>query len=139
MSGEPPCLKGKYDARVDPDFSLLRYCSGVWPRAAHCRRRVRRPVRQQSRRLPAPYPLLSLSGGILHKIGEKCRSVFGIGRPRGAPLTTSQTVARNVARAVAVGVATQVAAVFAKSTGGKTAGTIGKAVVRGTLGGVLRR
>jgi hypothetical protein len=35
--------------------------------------------------------------------------------------------------------ATQVAATLAKSIGSKTAGTIGKAVVRGTLGGVLRR
>jgi hypothetical protein len=35
--------------------------------------------------------------------------------------------------------ATQVATALAKSTGSKTAGTIGKAVVRGTLGGVLRR
>jgi hypothetical protein len=35
--------------------------------------------------------------------------------------------------------ATQVAAGLAKSTGSKTAGTIGKAVVRGALGGVLRR
>jgi hypothetical protein len=33
-------------------------------------------------------------------------------------------------------VATQVAAELSKSTGGKTAGTIGKAVVRGTLGTV---
>jgi uncharacterized protein len=81
----------------------------------------------------------SAEGGIFHAVTEKFRSIFGIGRPRGTPLTTSQTVARNVARAVAAGVATQVAAEFAKSTGSKTAGTIGKAVVRGTLGGVLRR
>ena len=46
---------------------------------------------------------------------------------------------RNVARAGAVGVATQVAAELTKSTGSKTAGTISKAVVRGALGGVMRR
>jgi hypothetical protein len=40
---------------------------------------------------------------------------------------------------VAVGVATQVAAELSKSTGSKTAGTISKAVVRGALGGVMRR
>ena len=67
------------------------------------------------------------------------RSVFGIGRPRGTALTTSQQVARNVARAVVAGVATQVAAELTKSTGSKSAGTIGKAVLRGTLGGVMRR
>jgi hypothetical protein len=77
--------------------------------------------------------------GIFHRMGEKFRNVFGIGRPRGQVLTTSQQVARNVARAVAAGVATQVAAEFAKSTGSKTAGNIGKAVVRGALGGVLKR
>jgi len=65
--------------------------------------------------------------------------VFGIGRPRGTVLTATQLVARNVARAVAVGVATQVASELTKSTGSKTAGTISKAVVRGALGGVMRR
>ena len=77
--------------------------------------------------------------GFFHRIGLWFSSVFGIGRPHGLPLTTSQQVARNVARAVAAGVATQVAAELAKSTGSKTAGTIGKAVVRGALGGVMRR
>jgi hypothetical protein len=72
-------------------------------------------------------------------MGEGFRNVFGIGRKRGTPLTTSQQVARNVARAVAVGIGAQVAAELTKSTGSKTAGTLGKAVVRGTLGGVMRR
>ena len=54
-------------------------------------------------------------------------------------LTASQQVARNVARAVVAGVATEVAAEITKSTGSKSAGTIGKAVMRGTLGGVMRR
>jgi len=83
---------------------------------------------------PAPTP----APGILHKMGEGFRNVFGIGRPRGTPLTTSQSVARNVARAVAVGVATQVAAELTKTTGSKTAGSLSKAVVRGALGGVMR-
>ncbi|MGB7039626.1 MAG: helicase HerA-like domain-containing protein [Xanthobacteraceae bacterium] len=137
MSESP--LKGKYDARVDPisAFEILqrRLAEGsALPPAGSASGAATEPA------APGTIPTAEPVGrGILHKIGEKCRSVFGIGRPRGAPLTTSQTVARNVARAVAVGVATQVAAVFAKSTGGKTAGTIGKAVVRGTLGGVLRR
>jgi hypothetical protein len=84
-------------------------------------------------------PAAPLPGGLLHRMGEGFRNVFGIGRPRGIALTTSQQVARNVARAVAVGVATQVAAELTKSTGSKTAGTVGKAVVRGALGGVMRR
>jgi hypothetical protein len=44
-----------------------------------------------------------------------------------------------VARAVAIGVGTQVAAELTKASGSKTAGTVGKAVVRGALGGVMRR
>ena len=48
--------------------------------------------------------------GFFHRIGEWFSNLFGIGRPHGTALTTSQQVARNVARAVAAGVATQVAA-----------------------------
>jgi len=134
MSKSP--LKGKYDTCVDPisAFEILQRRlaeGGALPPAGSASGGETEPA--------APAPAEPVERGIFHKIGEKCRSIFGIGRPRGTPLTTSQTVARNVARAVAVGVATQVAAEFAKSTGGKTAGTIGKAVVRGTLGGVLRR
>lgn len=77
--------------------------------------------------------------GLFHRMGDHMRNIFGIGRPHGTVLTTSQQVARNVARAVAVGVATQVAAELTKSTGSKTAGTLSKAVVRGALGGVMRR
>jgi len=77
--------------------------------------------------------------GFFRRIGQWFSNVFGIGRPRGTPLTTSQEVARNVARAVAAGVATQVAAELARTTGSKGAGDLGKAVVRGALGGVLRR
>ncbi len=77
--------------------------------------------------------------GFFHRIGRWFGNVFGIGRPHGAALTTSQQVARNVARAVVAGVATQVAAELTKKTGSKSAGTIGKAVLRGTLGGVMKR
>jgi len=137
MSKSP--FQGKYDTAVDPisAFEILQRRlakGGALPPAGSATGGATEPAAPGS--TPAAEPV---ERGIFHKIGEKCRSLFGIGRPRGTRLTTSQTVARNVARAVAAGVATQVAAKFAKSTGGKTAGTIGKAVVRGTLGGVLRR
>jgi DNA helicase HerA-like ATPase len=77
--------------------------------------------------------------GFFHRIGQWFSNLFGIGRPHGTALTTSQAVARNVARAVVAGVATQLASELSKSAGGKTAGNIGKAVARGALGGVLRR
>jgi len=137
MSESP--FKGKYDTAVDPisAFEILQQRlseGGALPPTGSASGRTTEPAAPGS--APTAEPV---ERGILPKIGEKCRSILGIGRPHGTPLTTSQAVARNVARTVAAGVATQVATEFAKSTGSKTAGTIGKAVVRGTLGGVLRR
>jgi hypothetical protein len=139
MANSP--LKGKYDTAVDPisAFEILqrRLAAGdaLPPASPHGGVSASNGPTSTGSASPAP----PAEGGIVHRIGEKFRGIFGIGRPRGTALTTSQAVARNVARAVAAGVATQVAAEFAKSTGGKTAGALGKAVVRGALGGVLRR
>jgi uncharacterized protein len=130
-------LKGKYDTSVDPisAFEILqrRLAGGAAPPAGAAPGASASPAGAPTGTAPAE------GGGIFHKVGEKFRNIFGIGRPRGTTLTASQSVARNVARAVAAGVATQVAAELAKSTGSKTASTISKAVVRGALGGVLRR
>ena len=134
-------LKGEYDTAVDPTsaFEILqrRLAGGGAIQPASPRGGTSASNGSASTGSASPAP--PAEGGIVHRIGEKFRGIFGIGRPRGAPLTASQSVARNVARAVAAGVATQVAAEFAKSTGSKTAGALGKAVVRGALGGVLRR
>src|SRR5262249_61958444 len=117
-------LKGKYDARVVP-FRVLKILrrrppgaavppiAGATPGSA--------PASQGPSGSGAPSPPET---GLFHRIGEKFRSLFGIGRPRGTRLTTSQSMARNVVRAVAAGMATQVAAELAKSTGSKTAGTV---------------
>jgi uncharacterized protein len=130
-------LKGKYDTRVDPisAFEILqrRLAGGAGPENVAP---GSAPAPETSAGSAAPAPAAT---GMFQRIGDKFRNVFGIGRHRGTPLTTSQSMARNVVRAVAAGMATQVAAELAKSTGSKTAGTIGKAVVRGALGGVLRR
>ncbi|MGA8694771.1 MAG: helicase HerA-like domain-containing protein [Xanthobacteraceae bacterium] len=130
-------LKGKYDTRVDPisAFEILqrRLAGGAAPANAAP---GSAPAPETPAGSAAPAPAAT---GMFQRIGDKFRNVFGIGRHRGTPLTTSQSMARNVVRAVAAGMATQVAAELAKSTGSKTAGTIGKAVVRGALGGVLRR
>ena len=130
-------LKGKYDTRVDPisAFEILqrRLAGGAAPAGA-APGSAPTPAAPEGSGAPAP-----AATGMFHRIGDKFRNVFGIGRSRGKPLTTSQSMARNVVRAVAAGMATQVAAELAKSTGSKTAGTISKAVVRGALGGVLRR
>jgi DNA helicase HerA-like ATPase len=130
-------LKGKYDTTVDPisAFEILQRRlagGGALP-----------PAPSGGAAAPgipgSPSSAAPAKTGLFHRISDKVRGVFGIGRPRGATLTTSQSMARNVARAVAAGVATQVASQLAKSTGSKTAGELGKAVVRGALGGVLRR
>jgi len=129
-------LKGKYDTAVDPNsaYEILQR------RLAGCGPLPPAGAAPGAPAAPGQAPAeASAGGGFFNSVGEKFRSVFGIGRPRGTALTTSQAVARNVARAVATGVAAQVATELAKSTSSKTAGTIGKAVVRGALGGLLRR
>ena len=131
-------LKGKYDTPVDPisAFEILqrRLAGGAASPPAGAG-----PAGAPAPAAPAGSAPAPAETGIFHRITDKFRNLFGIGRARGTRLTTSQSMARNVVRAVAAGMATQVAAGLAKSTGSKTAGTIGKAVVRGTLGGVLRR
>lgn len=127
-------LKGKYDTAIDPKSAY----------------QILQQRLQAGGGLPAPgAPAGSGAAGdaggapapdgLLHRMGQSIRNVFGIGRPHGQTLTTSQRVARNVVRTVAVTVATEVAAEVAKASGSKSAGSIGKAIVRGTLGGVLRQ
>jgi hypothetical protein len=125
-------FKGKYDTTVDPNsaYEVLQKrlaAGGALPQPG------------ATAGIPGAPDAAPVQIGFFHRIGQGFCNLFGIGRPRGQILTTSQQVARNVARAVATGVAAQVAAEIAKSTGSKSAGTIGKAVVRGALGGVMRR
>jgi hypothetical protein len=125
-------FKGKYDTTVDPNsaYEVLQKrlaAGGALPQPG------------ATAGIPGAPDAAPVHIGFFHRIGQGFCNLFGIGRPRGQILTTSQQVARNVARAVATGVAAQVAAEIAKSTGSKSAGTIGKAVVRGALGGVMRR
>jgi len=121
-------LMGKYDTTIDPQSAYeilqkrLAAGGGLAPAEG-----------------PGASGEVPPQGGFFHRIDQWFANLFGIGRPRGTALTTSQQVARNVARAVVAGVATQVAAELTKKTGSKGAGDIGKAVVRGTLGGVMRR
>jgi DNA helicase HerA-like ATPase len=126
-------FKGKYDTTVDPNsaYEILQKrlaSGGALP-----------PVGAGTPEAPGGADQAAEQVGFFRRIGQWFAALFGIGRPRGTALTTSQLVARNVARAVAAGVATQVAAELSKSTGSKTAGTISKAVVRGALGGVMRK
>jgi DNA helicase HerA-like ATPase len=125
-------LKGKYDTSVDPNsaYEILQKRLAEGGGLA--------PVGGAGAPVDGTAPA-EAEPGFFGRIAAYFRNLFGIDRPRGTALTTSQAVARNVARAVAAGVATQVATGLARSSGSKTAGTIGRAVVRGALGGVLRR
>ena len=126
-------LKGKYDTPVDPNsaYEILQKRLAEGGALA--------PAGASADGTGAPGEQAPARVGFFRRIAQWFAAVFGIGRPSGTRLTTTQLVARNVARAVAAGVATQVAAELAKSTGSKTAGNLSKAVVRGALGGVMRR
>jgi uncharacterized protein len=131
-------LKGKYDASVDPNsaYEILQkrlQAGGALPPAGAGSDAGSGPGAPTA---PGGEPA---HDGFLHRAGAWIGNIFGVGRPRGQVLTASQRVARNVVRAVAIGVGTQVAAQLTKASGSKTAGTISKAVVRGALGGVMRR
>jgi DNA helicase HerA-like ATPase len=124
-------LKGKYDTPVDPNsaYEILQKRLAEGGALA--------PAGASPDGTGAPGDQAPARVGFFRRIAQWFADVFGIGRPSGTRLTTTQLVARNVARAVAAGVATQVAAELAKSTGSKTAGNLSKAVVRGALGGVM--
>ena len=126
-------LKGKYDTPLDPNsaYEILQKRLAEGGALA--------PAGASADGTGAPGDQAPAPVGFFRRIAQWFAAVFGIGRPSGTRLTTTQLVARNVARAVAAGVATQVAAELAKSTGSKTAGNLSKAVVRGALGGVMRR
>ncbi|HEX4408550.1 MAG TPA: helicase HerA-like domain-containing protein [Xanthobacteraceae bacterium] len=129
-------VKGKYDTTIDPNsaYEILqkRLAAGGGLAPVGGAGVPSQPGGAAPADATAPV-------GFFHRIKQWFCDLFGIGRAHGTKLTTSQAVARNVARAVVAGVATQVVSEFSKSAGGRTAGTVGKAVVRGALGGVLRR
>ena len=133
-------VKGKYDQTAAPRsaYAILqkRLASGgsLPPAGGAPAGGAGSPTGADQTPTQAPGPV-----GFFHRIGPWFSNIFGVGRPHGTPLTASQQVARNVARAVVAGVATQVAAELTRKTGSKSAGNIGKAVLRGTLGGVMRR
>jgi DNA helicase HerA-like ATPase len=133
-------VKGKYDKTVDPNsaFEILQKrlaAGGALPSAP-----VGTPGAPAAPGEAAPVPgQPPAQGGFFSKVGIVFRNIFGIGQPRGTPLTARQQIARNVVRTVGVAVGTQIAAELTRATGSRSAGNIGKAVVRGTLGGVIRR
>jgi hypothetical protein len=106
-------LKGKYDEAIDPEsaFEMLA-------------------KRAQGATEPAQG-----EGGLLSTLG----GLFGTTRKRGETLSPGQAVTREVTRSVAGEVLGGLAAEFGKAIGGRHGASIGRALVRGALGGLLRR
>jgi len=93
-------------------------------------RRLRRTA--EGGQAPAP---AGAGGGILGGLGTLIGGVFGTNNPRGRRLAPGQVVARSVARSVG----SEVARDLTKSLGSGAAGRVAGQILRGTLGGVLRR
>jgi DNA helicase HerA-like ATPase len=119
-----PC-KGKYDTVLDPEsaFEILQKRTAA----------TAAPAGNGGEAQPG-------GGGLLGNIGGMLGGLFGTNRARGQRLSTGQVVTREITRSIANRVAGQVAADIGKSILGKQfGGTVGRAIVRGTLGGILRR
>jgi len=74
-------------------------------------------------------------GGLLDMLG----GLFGTTGKRGQNLSVGQQVAREVTRTVVNQAIGGLAAEFGKAVGGRHGSAIGRAIVRGTLGGLLKR
>jgi hypothetical protein len=124
MANSP--VMGKYEQTVDPQsayevLSKRVAGSGLAPAPGQA---------------PAPEPQAApAGGGMLSQIGGMIGSIFGTNNPRGQRLSTTQIVARTVVRSVG----SEVARSVAKSVGGGLSGRVTGQIIRGTLGGVLRR
>ncbi|MGL3110852.1 helicase HerA-like domain-containing protein [Bradyrhizobium sp. BR 1432] len=77
-------------------------------------------------------------GGVLGQIGSIVGTIFGTNVKRGR-LSTGQVIARDVTRSVTNQVIGGMAANIGKSVAGQFGGSIGRTLVRGALGGLLRR
>ena len=110
-------LRGKYDQPLDPEsaYELL--------------------ARRAEKAATDAQAAQSGGGGLLDMIG----GMFGTSRKRGETLSVGQHVAREVTRTVVNQAIGGLAAELGKAIGGRQGSSIGRAVVRGTLGGLLKR
>ena len=126
MSKSP--VKGKYDTSVDSESAFEMLQKRVKDTA------VEGPDAPAPGEAAEPPP-----EGVLGHLGAIVGIIFGTSRKRGTRLTTGQVIARDVTRTVTNRVAGQIADQLGKSVGGQVGGTLTKAIVRGALGGMLRR
>jgi DNA helicase HerA-like ATPase len=119
-------VKGKYDQTIDSDSAYEQLQKRVSGNAAP----APGPGGQ-----PAPGDAGGSDGGLLGQIGGMLGGMFGTNNKRGQRLSTTQVVARSVAR----GIGSEVAREISKSLGGGASGRVTGQIIRGTLGGILRR
>jgi DNA helicase HerA-like ATPase len=124
-------VQGKYDQAIDREsaYEVLqkRTQSGTPDRPIGTPSTPSAPAPPQ-----APPSVWARIGNALAAALEK---IFGTGRSRGTRLSPGQLAARHITRSVA----DRVAADIGKSLGGKAGSSIGRTIVRGTMGGILRR
>ncbi|MFB6462289.1 helicase HerA-like domain-containing protein [Bradyrhizobium tunisiense] len=119
MAASP--VKGKYDTAVDAEsaYEILQ-------------------KRIAGTAVTVDGPTGASGGGVLGQIGSIVGSIFGTNVKRGR-LSTGQVIARDVTRSVTNQVIGGMAANIGKSVAGQLGGSIGRTLVRGALGGLLRR
>jgi DNA helicase HerA-like ATPase len=110
-------LRGKYDTPLDPESAYEMLAKRAEKAAADAQAAE------------------AGGGGILDMIG----GLFGTTRKKGQTLSVGQSVAREVTRTVVNQAIGGLAAEVGKALGGRRGSSIGRAVVRGTLGGLLKR
>jgi uncharacterized protein len=128
MAASP--IKGKYDTPVDRDSAFEMLLKRVKDTAA------------EGEDVPAPAGQAGSEeapSGVLGHLGAIVGIIFGTSRKRGTRLTTGQVIARDLTRTVTNRVAGQIAGQLGKSVAGQVGGTVTKAIIRGALGGMLRR
>src|SRR5712672_3241188 len=119
MNNSP--LKGKYDTTIDSESAYEVLQKRVAGTAAS-----------------ADGSAGGGGGGILGQIGAIVGTIFGTNVSRGR-MSTGQVIARSVTRSVTNKVVGGLSVDLGKSMGGSIGGSFGRALVRGALGGLLRR
>ncbi|MCK1302466.1 DUF853 family protein [Bradyrhizobium sp. 24] len=115
-------VKGKYDTAVDAESAYEMIQKRIAGTAATA----------------DPGAAGGGGGGILGQIGSIVGTIFGTNVKRGR-LSTGQVIARDMTRSVTNQVIGGMAANIGKSVAGQLGGSIGRTLVRGALGGLLRR
>jgi DNA helicase HerA-like ATPase len=123
MNASP--VKGKYDTAIDAESAYEMIQKRIAGTAA--------TAEEAGGGAPA-----GGGGGILGQLGSIVGTIFGTNVKRGR-MSTGQVIARQVTRSVTNKVIGDLAAGVGKSVGGSLGGSIGRTLVRGALGGLLRR